>query len=90
MIQEYFTGVVACALVCGTAIISYRQIKQARIEKELNKLKLEAKIKAMRNAKKRKVKAIKRAKARKLEAEKQKANTVNLAPIINSVLKPKA
>ncbi|TFH04895.1 MAG: hypothetical protein E4H06_02235 [Methanosarcina sp.] len=87
MIQDLLTGFAACALICGTLILSYREIRKAKIERELNRLELEAKIQGMRNAKKRKVKAIKRAKARKLEAEKQKKNTVDIAPIINHVLK---
>jgi hypothetical protein len=88
MIQDLLTGFAACALLCGTGLLSYRQIKAAKVEKELKQLEFEAKIQGMRNAKKRKIKAIKRAKARKLEAEREKANTVDIMPIINHVLKP--
>jgi len=87
MIQDLLTGFAACALICGTGLLSYRQIRNAKIEKEMKRLELEAKIQGMRNAKKRKIKAIKRAKAQKLEAQKQKANTVDITPIINHVFK---
>jgi acyl-CoA synthetase (AMP-forming)/AMP-acid ligase II len=86
--MDFLTVALSGCLIVGTACVLVKDYIRLRKEREINRLKLEAKIQSMRNAKKRKVKAIKRAKAQKLEAEKRKAETLDITPIINHVLKP--
>lgn len=79
MIPDFLTLALSGVLVAGTAVLTIKDIIRTKREREISRLKTEAKIKSMRAQKKKQIRKIKRqmaaiAENRRLQAENKDTN----------------